>query len=308
MVLQLLLQQTAVSPSDDDLSSLATAVSAFSHLHEWCAAHLTDFYHTSFPFVFVAVLMLVSFPFLLLVDGDTRRKPLRRGMAALLVLFPLALLMEAGFLLTMGFSEDVIWWCTPVRYGFLGALWRICLLVTVLLVQFVDMVNFSGEMAAMLCSQSGKKGADVSFNLWPAFVGMALCLPAFYVSLFAIAYLHLPLWVSMCVLWGVLAWGLLKMAALNVKTFGPLKGLVASMLAIVLNFGYLVTILIFIMAVYRLFIYVVLACPWLVFLWYAGTKYFPTISFPNRNITFRDSHGGWHVSQTDRDAANESFK
>ena len=91
-------------------------------------------------------------------------------------------------------------------------------------------------------------------------------------------------------------------------TRSEMGALVASVLAIILNFGYLVTIGIFIMSVFRLFIYVVLACPWLVFLWYAGSKYFPATVFPHRNVTFRDDHGGWHVSQTDRDLANESFK
>ena len=275
-------------------SFMSSTVDLFASMHAWCAANLTTFYMSATPYILIAVIVFAFLPLrLFAVQSST---VWRWVMGVMMALFPFAFLLEIGALLTLGW--DVIWWCTPETFGFWGALWRVFLLILVLVVQFVAMWSFSHSMPAYL----GSKDQDGSFNLSPALWGIALCYPAFWIAMFATAYLHLPTSVPVWAFCIVLGYGLIVMYARNVRTFGWLKAPVACLLGLIISVGFMVTIGIFIMALMKLTVYALINCPLIGFSFFLQTKYFPAPKAPDPNrMQFYDKDGMAHDTRVAAD-------
>ena len=267
---------------------MSDTVNIFAAIHHWCAAQLTGFFHTPVPYLFICLIVLAFFPLRLLANHESR--VWRAVMRLMMVLFPLTFLVELGALLTLGF--DVIWWCNPDTYGFWGALWRVCLLVLVLMVQLIAIWVFTNFMPEYLAGVSKSNESDASFNLWPAFWGLALCYPAFWVGMFAVAYFHVPTNTPLYAFFGVLGLGVAMMLARNVKTYGLLLAPVACIIGLSINIGFLAALFILGLALLKLFVYVIISCPIIVFMFYASSKYFAID--PKKEKAHEDAIQNWH--------------
>ena len=273
---------------------MSGTVDLFASIHQWCATNLSAFYLSATPYILIAVIVLAFMPLRLFAVQSS--VVWRWVMVAMMVLFPLAFVLEMGALLTLGW--EVIWWCTPDTYGFWGALWRVFLLILVLVVQFVAMWSFSHSMPGYL----GATDPEASFHLSPALWGLVLCYPAFWLAMFLTAYLHLPTSVPVWIFCLVLGAGLLVMFVRNVGHFGWLKAPLACLLGLVVSVGFIVTIAIFLMALAKLTVYALINCPIIGFSFYLQSKYFPAAKPPDPNrMLFYDKDGMAHNTRLEAD-------
>ncbi|MBO4613470.1 MAG: hypothetical protein J5671_09940 [Bacteroidaceae bacterium] len=251
--------------------------SGFMSVHHWCTENLTGFYHTLWPYLFIAIVSILTIPSFWWADEEKGWGV--KLVRALFVLFPLAMLLELGALMTLGFYGS-IWWCNPDKIGLLTAVFRVSLLLIFLLLQIVAMFIFTVYMPKQLGAVEDEDDENVpTFHMLTAFLSIIAIYPLFWLGGFAVAMFGLSGTVGSLIEWGLPLLGLLSLLYKNIRTFGPLRGFVGAALSLIIVLGFLGGLGIFFITVLKLFLSFILACPLVIVFIVMGSATFKDMKY-----------------------------
>lgn len=193
---------------------------------------LGDFYGSTAA---ITIIVLITLAGAILSLGYVTLKisPLR---PIFLVFIPCAILAVSLIQIVgyVKFQTDIFWWCEYDRYGFLGSLWRVIPFMAAVAAQLYSIKVY--EMGLFNDDQTNRE-----ISVKPAFISLAICFPALFITIFALASMGVEgFWletIAFIVFIGSLAVGLLMTLRRNAKTFGAINGLWVTIFTIIYSLG-----------------------------------------------------------------------
>ena len=202
------------------------------------------FFATMIPYWLIALLFLaaMAYTFVGMKSGRARRVAIVVVPAAIL----LASVIEISAVWVMG--NSAFWWCSPDRYGFWGALWRVIPFVAIVAFQLYSIVLYKQLLT--------EDDPDRELSLKPMAISLGICLPATVLTAIVLTLAKVPDTVlellSVAVFLVSLGVGLWMSARRNIAALGRAAGIAFTAFAAVYIIGSIVAIYGLIVVIFQL--------------------------------------------------------
>lgn len=258
---------------------------------------LGKFFATMTPYWIIAILFIVAMVFTWLgFKGLTMRNIALKVVPACILG---ASLLEIWAFTVM--NTDAFWWCSPDRFGFFGALFRVIPFII-----FVGFQLYSIKLYMLLLTEDD----DNNLSVKPMLLSFGLCIPiTVAVSLLCSGcfgmgspWIEIVTVIVFAISLGV---GLVISAKRNFEELGKTRGMAFTLFGIVWAIGAIVAILGIIIIIFQLILQMLFVAAMAFGLSFAmknGAKEQP------RTMMFRDDDGNLHTNSVDRDSANQRIQ
>lgn len=212
---------------------------------------IQKFFASFTPYAMIALLFAAAMALLYLgLKNDALRKPALNAVPACMLV---ASILEIWAYHTLG--NSAFWWCSPDRYGFFGALFRV-----IPFIAFVAFQLYSIKLYMRLISGDEDNGLSIK----PMLISIGLCVPVTLAVVFVCAGLNIRSpWleiITIVTFLSSLSIGLYLSTKRNLKELGKNAGTMFTLFGIVWAIGAVVAIVGLVTVIFKLLLQILVVC------------------------------------------------